>query len=95
MIILENYRKTESLLRKLGGLAKGFGFTITVSDEDPEKDEVISKVEDPKKTAEEVAEIIKQCTSLDELEQYKDDKRQIVSRLYKAKLKELTNDTDK
>lgn len=33
MIILEDYRKTEKLLRKLGGLSKGFGFTVTVSDE--------------------------------------------------------------
>lgn len=33
MIILEDYRKTETLLRKLGGLSKGFGFTINVCDQ--------------------------------------------------------------
>lgn len=42
-----------------------------------------------KLTAKEIAEIIAKEETVDELNQYKDDKRQIVFNAYKKKIKEL------
>ncbi len=58
MIILENYRKTDKLLRKLGGLAKGFGFTYTVTD----------KVEEAVKDEDSQAEILELASKNEALE---------------------------
>jgi len=88
-------RQLKAIAKTISGRVSKYGLKVVLD----EKREGVSSPnptgENKPPTAEEVAEIIKQCTSLDEMEQYKDDNRQIVSRVYKAKLKEITNDTDK
>lgn len=86
IVILEGSKKSlNKLIKKESLWIKRNG--ISVQDGKIEKDSKPT-------TAEEVSDIIKKCTSLDELKPYEDDNRQIVSRVYKAKLKELTDDAN-
>ncbi len=47
------------------------------------------ELQKPKLTANEVAELIGNCKTIDELKQYESDTRQVVENAYKKKLKEL------
>jgi hypothetical protein len=86
--------KLKVILREKRYFARKYGLKV-VLDEKGEGASSPNPTGDSKPLkAEEVADIIKQCVSLDELNEYADDTRQIVSRVYKAKLKELTNDID-
>ena len=84
--------KLEVILREKRFFARKYGLKMVLDEkgEGASSPNPTDKVKQMK--AEDVAEIIKQCTSLDELNEFADDSRQIVSRVYKAKLKELTDD---
>jgi hypothetical protein len=46
--------------------------------------------EEPKLTASQIADLIAKCESIEDLKQYESDKRQVASKAYDKKLKELS-----
>lgn len=70
------------------GRAKKYNLSVSLT-EDKKREEIPSLDNEPKLTANEVAELIAKIESIEDLKQYESDGRQIVKGAYKKKLKEL------
>lgn len=89
MLIIEgDKRQLELIAKTQSGRAKRYGLKISLT-EDKEGESNPPLDNEPKLTANEVAELIAKIESIEDLKQYESDGRQIVKSAYRKKLKEL------
>jgi len=90
LIIKGTERKIEKLYMELRIKAKRNNLEMSISDNKAQEVTPLAPTSTAvKETAKEVADKIEKCTSITELESFKDDPRQIVKNAYNKKLKEL------